>query len=131
MAAYARLLMRAAPPVGSHACSVFRDPRGPAFLIWTGARKAFLTRFLLVPLNGDEDSPEAWLIMGRQESAAGTSSPGIAATVSEILGYWKRSVEVSGGCNEISAHYPEVELKETGPWSGQEPGGSSFELSRF
>jgi hypothetical protein len=37
-------------------------------------------RFLSVPLNGDEDSLEAWFIMIRQESAAGASSPGIAAT---------------------------------------------------
>jgi hypothetical protein len=49
--------------------------------------------------------------MSRQESAAGTSSPGIAATVSEILGYWKRSAAVGDGCIEISAHSSDVELK--------------------
>jgi len=41
----------------------------------------------------------------------GASSPGSAATVSEILGYWKRSAEVGDGCIEISAHSSEVELK--------------------
>jgi hypothetical protein len=47
------------------------------------ARENFLTRFLPVPRYGDEDSSEAWLIMGRQESTAGTSSPGIAVTDQE------------------------------------------------
>jgi hypothetical protein len=46
-----------------------------------------------------------------QESAAGTSSPGIAATASEILGYWNRSAKVGGGCIEISSHSSEVEAK--------------------
>jgi hypothetical protein len=73
--------------------------------------KSFPKRFLSVPARGDEDSPEACFIMGRQESAAGISSPGTAATVSEILGYWKRSAAVGDGCIEISAHSSEVELK--------------------
>ena len=69
-------------------------------LTFTCPRSLSYARFLSVPLYGDEDSLEAWLIVGRQESAAGTSSPGIAATVSEILGYWKRSAEVGDAASK-------------------------------
>ena len=68
--------------------------------------KVFLRVFYRFRSTATRILPKAWSIMGRQESAAGTSSPGIAATVSEILGYWKRSAAVGGGCVENQRSLP-------------------------
>ena len=75
-------------------------------------------------------APEAWLIMSRQESAAGTSSPGIAATASEILGYWKRSAAVGEAVSKSALLTRKLSLKKPGPGRVR-PRGSSFELSRL
>jgi hypothetical protein len=99
------------PAAGAAAKASAKPTRPVRRAAFTFSAKQLLTRFLQLPALGRWTSAEAWLSMSRQESATGISSPGTAATVSEILGYWKRSAAVGDGCIEISAHSSEVELK--------------------
>jgi hypothetical protein len=86
--------------------------RAPLF---TFPRKVFPSVFYRFPLRGDENPHEACSIMGRQESAAGISSPGTAVT-SQNLGYWIKGLPQWATAVSKSALIPrKLSLNKPGP----------------